>query len=145
MSQLRRRFLQQVGAAAAVLVLGKSADVLAASSKKPAAAKAQASSGDLSVAAFAPLVGRAFQLEHDGNKALDLKLSKVVPLKSTKGYADEAKARENAFTLVFQSAEKSSLSEGIYDFSTSGRATFSAFMSPILGDGRSYQVVFNRT
>jgi hypothetical protein len=136
MSQLRRRFLTQFGVAAAALALGKSSVVLAAA--------ANAKPTEFGYSAFVPLVGRAFKLDHAGAKAPDMNLVKVVALKSAKGYADERKAREQCFTLVFRSAEKSTVADGVYEFSTAGQMTFSAFMSPIGNDGRSYQVVFNR-
>ena len=131
----RRRFLLQLGAASVALSLGKAGEALAA---------AAAPSADLSVSAFAPLIGRKFELARDGASTA-LKLVKVVPLKSAKGYADEKRALERCFTLVFRSDAPSALAEGIYEFNSSGRLGFSAFMSPILGDKRSYQVVFNQT
>ena len=140
MSQPRRQFLRLVGAAAALCALGES--TLVAAAAKGASAK---NLSEMDYSAFAQLVGKGFRLARDGKPALDLALAKVVPLESTKGYADERRARAQCFTLVFRSAERSALPQGIYDFSTSGVATFQAFISPILGDGRSYQVVFNRT
>jgi hypothetical protein len=134
MSQ-RRRFLLQLGAASVVLSLGRAGDVLAAASA-PAA--------DFSVSAFTPLIGRSFKLVREGTSA-DLRLAEVVPLKNAKGYPDEKRALERCFTLVFRSEQPSALADGIYEFSTAGRAGFSAFMSPILGDKHSYQVVFSQT
>ncbi|TCO38240.1 DUF6916 family protein [Dokdonella fugitiva] len=133
----RRRFLLQLGAASVALSLGKAGEVLAAA---PASAPAAA---DFSVSAFAPMVGRPFKLVRDGASA-DLRLARVVPLKNAQGHADEKRARERCFTLVFRSEQPSALEEGIYEFSTAGRPAFSAFMSPILGDKRSYQVVFSQ-
>ncbi|MGN6518456.1 MAG: DUF6916 family protein [Dokdonella sp.] len=135
MSQ-RRRFLLQLGAASVVLSLGKAGEVFAAASA-PAAA-------DFSVSAFTPLIGRSFKLVREGTSA-DLRLAEVVPLKNAKGYPDEKRALERCFTLVFRSEQPSALADGIYEFGTAGRAGFSAFMSPILGDKRSYQVVFSQT
>jgi hypothetical protein len=141
MSQPRRQFLRLFGAAATLLALGEFAPAAAA------AAKASPAKGvaEMDYSAFAQLAGRGFRLTRDGKAMPDLKLAKVVPLKSTKGYADERVARAQCFTLVFRSEQPSALAEGVYDFSAAGVATFQAFMSPILGDGRSYQVVFNRT
>jgi hypothetical protein len=116
--------------------------LVAAASAKTSSAK---SLSEMDYSSFAQLVGKGFRLARDGKPALDLALAKVVPLKSAKSYADERIARAQCFTLVFRSAERSSLPEGIYDFSASGVSTFQAFISPILGDGRTYQVVFNRT
>jgi len=141
MSQPRRQFLRLLGASAAMLALGES-NWVAAASATPSSAK---NLSEMDYSSFAHLVGKGFRLARDGKPALDLALAKVVPLKTAKGYADERAARAQCFTLVFRSAERSSLPEGIYDFSASGVATFQAFISPILGDGRSYQVVFNRT
>ena len=141
MSQPRRQFLRLVGVAATMLALGESA-LAAAAPAKSAPAK---SLSEMDYSSFAQLVGKGFRVARDGKTALDLALAKVVPLKSAKGYADERVARAQCFTLVFRSAERSALPEGIYDFSVSGVQTFQAFISPILGDGRSYQVVFNRT
>jgi hypothetical protein len=141
MSQPRRQFLRLFGAAAAMLALGEST-LLAAASAKTSSAKHLS---EMDYSSFAQLVGKGFRLARDGKPALDLALAKVVPLKSAKGYADERIARAQCFTLVFRSTERSALPEGIYDFSVSGVETFQAFISPILGDGRSYQVVFNRT
>lgn len=140
MSQPRRHFLRLIGVGAAMLALGESSLVAAAPAKSVPAKSLAA----MDYVAFTQLVGKGFRLARDGEPAPDLSLAKVVPLKSTKGYADERSARSQSFTLVFRSTERSAIPEGIYDFSASGVATFQAFMSPILGDGRSYQVVFNR-
>ena len=139
MSQPRRQFLRLFGAAATLLALG---DFPLLASAKGSSAKNLA---EMDYSSFAQLVGSGFRLARDDKPALDLKLAKVVPLKSVKGYADERVARAQCFTLVFRSAQSSALPEGLYDFSTTGVATFQAYMSPILGDGHSYQVVFNRT
>lgn len=141
MPQPRRQFLRLAGASVAMLAFGKTT-LVAAASAKAASAK---NLSEMDYASFAQLVGQGFRLARDGKPALDLALAKVVPLKSTKGYSDERSARAQCFTLVFRSAERSALPEGIYDFSASGVQTFQAFISPILGDSRSYQVVFNRT
>jgi hypothetical protein len=141
MSQPRRQFLRLVGAAAALCALGESTLVAAAATKSESAK----SLTEMGYSSFARLVGKGFRLARDGKPALDLALAKVVPLTNAKGYADERVARAQCFTLVFRSAGRSALPEGIYDFSVGGVAPFQAFMSPILGDGRSYQVVFNRT
>ncbi|HEY6942976.1 DUF6916 family protein [Dokdonella sp.] len=135
MSQPRRQFLRLFGAAATMLALGKSAFVAAA---------AAGSLGDMDASSFARMVGAKFQLERDGAPSSELDLVKVVPLQSVKGYPDARRARAGCFTLVFRTAQPSALPEGIYDFSNSG-ARFQAYMSPIRGDGLSYQVVFNRT
>lgn len=136
MLQPRRQFLRLFGAGAAVLALGRSA----------AAAAAPATSLPATdYSSFARLVGSAFRLARDGKPVIELDLAKVVPLQSVKGYADERQARAQCFTLVLRSARRSDLPEGIYDFSATGVATFQAFISPISGDGRSYQIVFNRT
>ena len=136
MSQTRRRFLRQIGAATTMLALGDSAFAAGAAAKDLSA---------MDYPAFAQRVGHGFQLAQGGKAVVELSLIKVVPLASTKGYADERRARAQCFTLVLQSAQRSSLAEGIYDFSAAGMTTFAAFISPIRGDGRSYQVVFNRT
>jgi len=141
MSQPRRQFLRLFGVSAAMLALGETTLVAAASAKTSSAK----SLSEMDYSSFAQLVGKGFRLARDGRPALDLALAKVVPLKNAKGYADERVARAQCFTLVFRSAERSALPEGIYDFSASGVSTFQAFISPILGDGRTYQVVFNRT
>jgi hypothetical protein len=140
MSQHRRQFLRLFGAATALLAVGDFRVLAAAPAKHPSAK----SLAEMDYSAFAQLVGSGFRLARDGKPALDLKLAKVVPLKSAKGYADERAARAQCFTLIFRSAQASSLPEGLYDFSSTGLATFPAYISPILGDGRSYQVVFNR-
>ena len=140
MSQHRRRqFLRLVGAAAAVCALGESSLVAAAAKGASATSRS-----DLDYPSFSQQVGKDFHLARDGKPALDLALAKVVPLKTAKGYADERKARAQCFTLVFRSGEPTALPEGIYDFSAAGVAGFQAYISPINGDGRSYQVVFNR-
>ncbi|WP_395684408.1 DUF6916 family protein [Dokdonella sp.] len=141
MSQPRRQFLRLFGVSAAMFALGESSLVAAASAKTSSAKNLS----EMDYSSFAQLVGKGFRLARDGKPAVGLQLAKVVPLKSAKGYADERIARAQCFTLVFRSAERSALPEGIYDFSVSGVQTFQAFISPILGDGRSYQVVFNRT
>jgi uncharacterized protein DUF6916 len=136
MPQDRRRFLgHAVVAAAALLTLGRSGLSVAAG--------AGASPG-FGLRALQGMVGRTFTLAQGGGSAVPLRLAQVVPLKKTTGYADAALAREQCFTLVFQSAQRSALAEGIYEFSSEGLAPFSAFMSPIRGDGVSYQVVFSR-
>lgn len=135
MSQPRRQFLRLFGAAATLLALGQSRLVAAASEKGMA---------DMDYSAFARRVGTGFKLARDGNPALELSLVKVVSLQSTKGYPDARRARAECFTLVLQSARRSALPEGIYDFSAADGTRFQAFMSPIRGDGLSYQVVFNR-
>jgi len=133
MSQPRRQFLRLAGAAAAVLAFGRT---------PLATASAAAGNG---FSSFAPRVGRTFRVSREGGPAHDLVLAKAVPLANAKGYPDERKAREQCFTLVFRSAEASDLAEGVYAFDAPGVRSFEAYMSPINGDGRSYQVVFNRT
>ncbi|HEU4612082.1 MAG TPA: hypothetical protein VFS15_08395 [Kofleriaceae bacterium] len=135
MSQPRRQFLRLFGAAATLLALGKSGFAAAASASRP---------DDMDSSSFARLVGKDFKVAHDGLPSSELNLVKVVPLQSTKGYPDARRARAACFTLVFRSGQPSALPEGVYDFSAGG-SHFQAYMSPIRGDGLSYQVVFNRT
>jgi len=137
MPQDRRRFLGHAAvAAAALFTLGRSGLSIAAT--------VGATSPGFGLRALQGMVGRTFTLEQAHGSTASLRLAQVVPLKKTTGYADAALAREQCFTLVFQSAQRSTLAEGIYEFSSEGLAPFSAFMSPIRGDGVSYQVVFGR-
>jgi hypothetical protein len=131
----RRRFLGHAAVAALALVAGgRSSRALAAATVAPQ---------PFGLGAMQRRIGQVFTLEAGGTQA-SLQLAEVVPLKKTTGYADAALAREQCFTLVFRSAQSAALAEDIYAFSSSGVAPFSAFMSPIRGDRRSYQVVFNR-
>ncbi len=132
----RRRFLGHAAVAAAgLLTLGRSGFALAASS---------GGSGAFGLATLQRMVGQAFTLEREHGAAVSLQLVQVVPLRTTSGYADAERAREQCFTLVFRGTREVPLAEGIYEFSSEGLASFSAFISPIRGDGVSYQAVFGR-
>lgn len=137
MPQPRRRFLQQLALAGVALTLGRT-------HAAQAAAKDAAQGGEPGYSAFAALVGREFNATREASPMASLKLAEVLRLKSLRGYADAAKAREHCFTLIFRGEAGQRLPEGIYRLGTTGLASFDAFMSPVGGDGISYQVVFNR-
>jgi hypothetical protein len=134
MPQHRRHFLQHLALAAAALSSGR---LLAA----PKASSAKNSG--TGYATFAANVGRDFSARASASMTT-LKLTDVVRPKTLKGYPDVAKSREQSFTLIFRVEEGTKLPEGIYTLSAIGVAPFEAFVSPIYGNQRDYQVVFNR-
>jgi hypothetical protein len=139
MPQLRRRFLQQLGlAAAASLTLGK---VQAATRAIGIAPVVKSGFG---YSAFLPQVGHDFTVMRKSSTAATLRLIEIVQLENAAGYPDPFAAHEQCFTLVFENQTKMFLPEGIYSFSAGKFGAFDAFVSPIRGDNRSYQVVFNR-
>ena len=99
---------------------------------------------DVSYDALLPLVASDFDVADNGTKVQTLKLVKVWRQASMKGYRDPVQAMRNSFTLVLRSAQASALKEGIYTFSHPKMASFTAFISPISGDRRTYQIVYNR-
>jgi hypothetical protein len=138
MQQPRRRFIHQFGLAAlAALTLGK---VQAAARTVGIAPVTRVGFG---YSAFLPQIGHDFTARADASLAT-LRLVEIDQLANPSGYPDPSSALEQCFTLVFESQTKALLPEGMYTFSAGKFATFDAFMSPIRGDNRSYQVVFNR-
>jgi hypothetical protein len=137
MQHLRRRFLHQLSLAAAALAFGK---VQAASRL----GTIPVSKAGLGCSAFLPLVGHDFSVARATALLGTLRLVEVARLPNPSGYPDPAKALEQCFTLVFEAQTKVPLAEGMYTLSAGKFVPFDAFMSPIRGDGRSYQVVFNR-
>lgn len=138
MQQPRRRFIHQFGlAAVAALTLGK------AHAAARAIGIAPVTRVGLGYSAFLPQVGHDFSARASSSTAT-LRLIEIVRLSNPSGYRDPASALEQCFTLVFESQTKELLTEGMYTFSGGKLAAFDAFMSPIRGDNRSYQVVFNR-
>lgn len=139
MSQLRRRFLQQLGiAAAAVLTLGKVQAATRAIGINPV------TKSGMSYSAFLPQVGHDFTATRASSPTTTLRLVEIVQLQNPSGYPDPFAALEQCFTLVFENQTKVLLPEGIYSLSAGKSAAFDAFVSPIRGDHRSYQAVFNR-
>ena len=139
MPQLRRRFLQQLGlAAAASLALGK---VQAATR---AIGIAPVIKSGLGYSAFLQHVGHDFTAMRESTPTATLRLIEIVQLSNPSGYPDPFAALEQCFTLVFESQTKRLLPEGMYSLSAGKLGAFDAFVSPIRGDNRSYQVVFNR-
>ncbi|MEO6689153.1 MAG: hypothetical protein ABIS07_13910 [Dokdonella sp.] len=139
MPQLRRRFLQQLGlAAAASLALGK------VSAATRAIGIAPVVKSGLGYSAFLPQVGHDFTAMRAASPTATLRLVEIVQLANVRGYPDPFAALEQCFTLVFENQTKARLPEGIYSLSAGKFAAFDAFVSPIRGDNRSYQAVFNR-
>ena len=136
MSTARRRFLKSaatITVAAATLSLH---DAIADTVTK--------TSSDVSYDALLPFVASDFDVTENGTKVETLKLVKVWRQASMKGYRDPQQAMHNSFTLVLRSAQPSALKEGIYTFSHAKMRSFTAFISPISGDKRTYQIVYNR-
>lgn len=134
MPQHRRRFLQHLAVASAALSSGRL--MAAPKSQKTATI-------DTGHANLAAHVGRDFSAQST-TTTTTLKLTDVVRPKTLKGYPDLAKSRAQSFTLIFRGDEETKLPEGTYTLSAIGVAPFEAFMSPIHGNQRDYQVVFNR-
>jgi hypothetical protein len=127
MAQARRGFLKHSGAAMAGLAL----------LRVPGAAGAivaPAASGALDGHSLAALTGRRFQVDTGAGTPVAVRLVEV----------DTRDAGGRSFSLIFRSDDAGALSEGIHGFSAEGCDRFAAFVAPIEGDGRTWQVVFNR-
>ncbi len=134
MRKSRRRFLQNVTVAA-----------LAALSTRLRVAKAAPAEATFAVDydTLVPLIDKDFGVWQDSEQVASLRLVAVKGPTSTKGYGDPLQAARNSFTLILRSAQPSALKEGIYTFNNPKLAAFSAFISPITGDQRTYQIVYN--
>jgi hypothetical protein len=137
MQQLRRHFLLQFGLSAAALSFGK----VQAAARLVGVSPSQSVLG---YSVFVKQVGHDFTATRASVPAVSLRLIEVDQLRSAAGYPDPATAFEQCYTLVFEAQSKTALREGVYTLGAKGVASFDAFVSPIRGDGRSYQVVFNR-
>jgi hypothetical protein len=138
MSKARRHFLQGA-ATVAVVALAVPLRILGA-----AAPTTAATSDDVNYDSFSPLIASDFVVLQNGAAAATLRLVNIERLSSLQGYRDPVQAALNSFTLILRSEQPSALKEGIYTFSNPRLAPFSAFISPINGDHRTYQIVYNR-
>ena len=138
MQQIRRRFLQQLSLAAAVLAFGK----VQAAARLGVVSNSKTSS--MGYSTFLPQVGHDFVVSRAASSLATLRLVEVAQLPNPSGYPDPFRALEECFTLVFEGQTKVLLPEGVYTFSAGKLGSFDAYISPIRGDGRSYQAVFNR-
>jgi hypothetical protein len=136
MSTARRRFLKSAAITAVAAASMSLRDALAE--------RLTASSSDISYDALLPLVASDFDVTENGAKVETLTLVKLWRQSSMKGYRNPTQAMRNSFTLILRSAQPSTLKEGIYTFSHSKMPSFTAFISPISGDKRTYQIVYNR-
>ncbi|MDR3386534.1 MAG: hypothetical protein P4L92_05730 [Rudaea sp.] len=137
MSTARRRFLHNA-AIAAVAALAVPLRVVSAASA------VGTTSNDVDHDSMVPLIASDFKVSQGGTQLASLQLVAVNRPASLKGYRDPQQAARNTFTLIFRSEQPSTLKEGIYTFSSPRHAAFSAFISPINGDQRTYQIVYNR-
>jgi len=132
----RRRFLKSAAIATVAAATMSLHDAIAE--------QLTATSSDVSYDTVLRFVASDFDVAENGTRIETLKLVKVSRPTSMKGYRDPEQAMRNTFTLVLRSAQPSTLKEGIYTFSHAKMASFTAFISPISGDKRTYQIVYNR-
>lgn len=134
MSQPRRRFLQQLALAGAVIALGRA-------HAAPAAHK-RAAVADYEV--FAAMVGHDFDVTCESSSGV-IKLTEVVRPANLRVHPDPSRAHNECFTLIFEGdPNPPRLPDGIYRIGAGGMAPFEAFMSPVGRSGSGYQIVFNR-
>jgi len=136
MSTARRRFLKSAAITAVAAATMSLQDAFAET--------VTASSSDVSYDVLLPFVASDFDVTENGAKVQTLKLVKIWRQAAMKGYRDPVQAMRNSFTLVLRSAQPSALKEGIYTFSHPKMRSFTAFISPVSGDKRTYQIVYNR-
>lgn len=89
---------------------------------------------------YANLVGRSLTAVDDNGRRNTLKLIEVARPES-RARAGAAHAPVKGFSLILRGDPGQPIAEGIYRFEGAG-PSFEAFMSPILGDGKTYQIVF---
>ncbi len=131
MPSSRRRFLQQFIAAQLAVVAMGVPTVKASGTARDA----------FGYSRFAPLRGKTLMVVATGGERVALKLVDVSRSKSLRGFTDIERAREHCFSLILRGDGKQPIAEGIVRIEGAG-AAFEAFMSPILGDGKTYQIVF---
>lgn len=134
MPQHRRRFLQQLAVATAVVASARVSRAYAGPDWKDGPR----------LDAFTGRLGADFTATHGSGATTVLKLAEVARPRSFAGYPDPVRASELCFTLVFDCDAGAALPEAIYTLDAPGIASFEAFMSPVGKSGRRYQVVFNR-
>jgi len=137
MSKARREFLQD----AAWVALAMLATPLGRAS---AVAGTAATAGEVDYAALVPHIGTDLAVTQEGSQLETLRLVAVDQATSLRGYRNPVQAALNSFTVILRSKQPSALREGIYVFNHPKVPAFSAFVSPIKGDGRTFQIVFNR-
>lgn len=131
MALARRGFLSTSAMAGAALAL-----LRVPGGSALAATPVPAGTGDgLDGPSFAALTGRRFQVDCGTGAPVSLRLAEV----------ETFDAGGRRFSLIFRADAPGALSEGIHGFSAEGCRPFAAFIAPVERDGRTWQVVFNRS
>jgi hypothetical protein len=130
-SASRRRFLETTALAGAATLA-------------PAAVAAASGSPPLTKGWFAPSVGTAFTVRDRLGVGAQLVLTRLTPLARTHGYASSAHAAERCFSAQFEGERGTSQVTGLCTVEHPSLGTFAMTISPIGGDGKTWEAVFNR-
>jgi len=110
----------------------------------PAAAAAVSASPMLTRGWFAPFVGTTFTVRDPHGAIASLVLSTLTPLARTHGYASAAHAAERCFSAQFSGDGSTPAVGGLCELEHPDLGRFTMMISPVRGDGRSFEAVFNR-
>ena len=118
--------------------------MLGAAGVAPTAAAMAATTAAGSQAWFTPHLGTAFAVRGPKGEKAELVLSGVSPLMHAQGYASAAQAAQWCFAAQFTGEPGTPQIAGMTDVQHPVLGRFAMMISPVGGDGRTWEAVFNR-